>query len=115
MTVTFDTAAQAYVDGLTAAQRPLFDRVTRLVGELPGETTVVISYAIPTFVREGRRLHVGAWKHGLSFYGWKGDNPFVVAHPELLSTRSTLKLSPQAAAGIADEELRTFLRVALAA
>jgi len=63
----------AYIDAIDVDHRPLFDRVHRLVMEVQPDARVVLSYKMPTYVAGNRQLHVGVWKHGLSFYGWKHD------------------------------------------
>lgn len=77
---------------------------------------MVHSYKMPTYVVGARRLHVGAWKHGLSLYGWGHgrDAGFAARHPELDSGKGTLRLSHSAAGALPDEELRDLLRAALA-
>ena len=111
-----DDAVGAYVDAIEADRRPLFDRVHRLVLEVAPDVELVLSYAMPTFVSGTRRLHVGVWKHGLSFYGWERarDTALVARHPGLDSGKGTLRLPVGDAAQISDDELRTFLAVALA-
>ena len=105
----------AYLDGVAADRRPLFDRVHRLVLEVAPYVDVVLSYAMPTFVRGDRRLHVGVWKHGLSFYGWERAHAdaLVQRHPDWDSGRGTLKLPADQAAKVSDDELRAFLTAVL--
>ena len=81
---------QAYLDALPVDRRALFDRVHAL-------------------------LHVGAWKHGLSFYGWDSgrDGGLTARHPELDSGKGTLRLTFAAAEQISDDELRAFVRATL--
>lgn len=112
-----DAAVQAYVDAIDASTRPLFDRLHRLVVELHPDAEVVLSYRMPTYVVGARRLHVGAWRHGLSLYGWDHgrDAGFAARHPELDSGKGTLRLTHQAAADVGDDELRDLLRAVLAA
>jgi uncharacterized protein YdhG (YjbR/CyaY superfamily) len=76
---------------------------------------VVISYRIPTYKFGGRRLHVGAWKHGLSVYGSaRGqDGGFTARYPDLKTSRGTIQLRPEDAAGIPDDDLRDLVRAAL--
>ncbi len=102
-----DDAARAYIDAIPAGQRPLFDRIHRLVRELHPDAGVVLSYKMPTFVVGDRRLYVGAWRHGVSFYGWEAgrDAGFLTRHPELRSGKGTIRLRPEDADGISDEEL----------
>ena len=61
-----DDAARDYIEAIPAGQRPLFDRIHRLVRELHPDAGVVLSYKMPTFVVGDRRLYVGAWRHGVS-------------------------------------------------
>ncbi len=111
-----EPAAQAYVDDIAAPTRPLFDRLHRLVLDLHPDADVVLSYRMPTFVVGARRLHVGAWRHGLSLYGWESgrDAGFAARHPELDSGKGTLKLTHRAAAELGDDELRDLLRAVFA-
>jgi hypothetical protein len=69
-----------------------------------------------TYLRVGRfRVYVGVWKHGLSFYGWAQgrDAGFTGRHPELVTSKGTIKLRLDDAARIPDDELRDLLRAAL--
>ena len=109
-----DDAVREYIDAIAPEQRPLFDRINRLVFEAHPDAAVVLSYQIPTYKVGRRRLYVGVWKHGVSFYGWEEgrDAGFAARHPELTTGKGTLQLRPDAAA-ISDEELRDFVRAAL--
>lgn len=110
-----DDAARAYIDAIDPAHRPLFDRIHRLVEADHPDVEVRISYQIPTFVVGGRRLYVGAWKHGVSLYGWGAEDVsgFIARHPDLTSGKGTIRLRPADAEGIDDDELRALLRGAL--
>ncbi len=105
----------AYIDAIDPARRPLFDRVHRLVMEVRPNAEVVLAYKMPTYVSGARRLHVGAWKHGLSFYGWEPgrDGGLVAAHPHLDNGRGTLRLPVSEAALISDAEIRAFMAAVL--
>jgi hypothetical protein len=111
-----DQAVQDYVAAVPARTRPLFDRVHRLVLEVHPGADVVLSYEMPTFVVGERRLHVGAWAHGVSLYGWDAarDAGFSARHPELDSGKGTLRLTHRAADAITDDELRDLLRAVFA-
>ena len=111
-----DAAVQEYVDAIPADVRPLFDRLHGLVLALHPEAEVVLSYKMPTYVVGERRLHVGAWKHGLSLYGWQSgrDAGFAARHPELDSGKGTLRLPTQVAGQLPDAELRDLLAAVLA-
>jgi len=105
-----------YIDAIDAEHRPLFDRVHRLVMQVQPEAQVVLSYRMPTYVAGSRQLHVGVWKHGLSFYGWNHDSDggLVARHPHLDNGKGTLRLPLTEAVHISDDELRAFLAAALA-
>jgi hypothetical protein len=115
MTSSISPDAQAYIDGIPSEHRPLFDRLHRLILSAQPAATVVLSYRMPTYQAGRRRLYVGAWKHGISLYGWPQgrDGGFTARHPELLSGKSTIRLRSEDAAGISDDELRDLVGVAL--
>jgi len=110
-----DEAVQGYIDGIAAEHRPLFDRLHRLILAVHPDAALVLSYQIPTYKVGHRRLYVGAWKHGLSIYGWKkgGDGGFISRHPELKTSTGTIQLRPDDAAGISDGEFSDLVRAAL--
>jgi hypothetical protein len=111
-----DPGVQHYIDAIPDDHRPLFDRVHRLILQVQPDVSVTMSYKMPTYRIGRRRLFVASWKHGVSFYGWNKDDDggFAARHPELLSGRSTIRLTPGAAAGISDDELCDLIRPALA-
>ena len=106
-TGAMDEAVRAYLDGIDPAHRPLFDRVHRLILAAHPDAAVVLSYQMPTYKVGRRRLCVGAWQHGISIYGWQQDRDagFTDRHPELRTSKGTIRLRPQDAAGITDDEL----------
>jgi len=110
-----DEEVRDYIDGIPAEHRPLFDRLHRLILEAHPEAAVVISYQIPTYTVGGRRLYLGAWRHGVSLYGWRhgSDAGFASRHPELTSGKATIRVRPEDAAAIGDDELRDLARAAL--
>jgi uncharacterized protein YdhG (YjbR/CyaY superfamily) len=110
-----DEAAQRYVEGIPSEHRPLFDRVHRLILEAHPDVTVALSYQMPTYRVGNRRLYVGAWRHGVSIYGWRqgGDGGFTDRHPELRSGKGTIQLRTEQAAEIPDAELRDLARAVL--
>ena len=112
-----DDDVRQYIDAIEPAHRRLFDRVHLLILEARPEAEVVLSYGMPTY-RVGRsRLFVAVWKHGVSIYGWAEgrDAGFVARHPDLVSGKGTIKLRPQGAGAVSDEELRDLARSALEA
>jgi uncharacterized protein YdhG (YjbR/CyaY superfamily) len=110
-----DQAVRDYIEAIPPEHRPLFDRIHRLILETRPDAEVVLSYQMPTYKIGRRRLFVGAWKHGVSIYGWGqgGDAGFTVRHPELKTKKGTIQLRPDEAVGIPDDELRDLVRAAL--
>ena len=70
-TGVMDEDVRRYRDEMDSEHRPVFDRLHQLIVATCPDAEVVLSYGMPTYVVGGRRLHVGMWKHGLSFYGWQ--------------------------------------------
>jgi hypothetical protein len=110
-----DKGVRAYIDAIAPENRPLFDRLHRLILETHPEAAVVLSYQIPTYKVGRRRLFLGVWKHGVSIYGWDQgrDAGFVARHPRLKTGKGTIQLRPEDGAGIRDEEFRELVRAAL--
>jgi uncharacterized protein YdhG (YjbR/CyaY superfamily) len=110
-----DEGVQAYIEAIPPEHRPLFDRLHELVLGVHPDAKLVLSYKMPTYKVGKNRLHVGAWKHGISLYGWKGDRDggFSARHPELLHAKSTIQIRPSDASAISDDELRDLIRAAL--
>jgi uncharacterized protein YdhG (YjbR/CyaY superfamily) len=112
---TVDEAVRQYIDAIPAGHRALFDRLHRLILAAYPDAAVVLSYKMPTYQVGRGRLHLGAWKHGISVYGWKqgGDTSFTARHPGLRTSTGTIRLRPEDAAAIPDEEFRDLVRSAL--
>lgn len=110
-----DRAAQVYIEHIAPEHRPLFDRLHRLILAIHPDAIVVLSYKMPTYKVGDRRLFVGAWKHGLSIYGWQQgrDHAFTSRHPTLKTSKGTIQLRPEDAAAIPDDELGDLVRAAL--
>jgi uncharacterized protein YdhG (YjbR/CyaY superfamily) len=110
-----DDPIKDYVDGIPPEQRPLFDRLHRLILETRPDAKVVLSYKMPTYKVGRRRLFVGVWKHGVSIYGWDQghDGGFTARHPKLRTSTGTLQLKAADLAAIHDNELRDLVRAAL--
>ena len=104
-----------YIEAVDPAYRPLFDRMHRLIMAAYPEADVALSYQIPAYKVGKRRLYVGAWQHGISIYGWGQDRDggFTERHPELRTSKGTIRLRPQDAAAIPDEELSALVGAAL--
>src|SRR6476620_4220153 len=107
-------SVRAYVEAVDPACRPLFDRMHQLIMAAHPDADVVLSYQIPTYKVGKRRLYLGAWQHGISIYGWgQGrDGGFAERHPELRTSKGTIRLRPQDAAAIPDEELSALVGAA---
>jgi uncharacterized protein YdhG (YjbR/CyaY superfamily) len=95
-----DDAVRAYIDAIPSEHRPLFDRLHRLVLEAHPEAAVVLSYQMPTYKVGRNRLFLGVWKHGMSVYAWQQgrDAGFTDRHPELRTSKGTIRLRPETAA-----------------
>ena len=108
---------RSYIDAIAPGHRPLFDRLHRLILAAHPDAALVLSYQIPTYKVGNRRLYVGAWKHGVSIYGWQRDRDvgFTARHPALKTSKGTIRLRPEDAAGIPDDELLDLVRAALEA
>ena len=111
-----DDALRDYIEAIAPEHRPLFDRVHQLILDVHPDADVMLSYKIPTFVVGDHRLYVGAWNHGVSFYGWQvgRDGGFCGRHPELVNSRGTIRVTPSAAASIPDDEFCELFRAVLA-
>lgn len=112
-----DEAVQRYIDAIAPEYRPLFDRLHRLILAAYPAVVVVLSYQIPAYKVGGRRLYVGAWKHGVSIYGWQQGREagFTSRHPGLKTSKGTIQLRPEDAAGLPDDEILDLVRAALGA
>jgi uncharacterized protein YdhG (YjbR/CyaY superfamily) len=110
-----DEAVRDYIEAMAPQNRALFDRLDRLIMAAHPEAAVVLSYQLPTYQVGRRRLHVGAWKHGVSLYGWPQERgmAFSERHPEMRTSKGTIQLRPEQAGVIADEELSDLIRAAL--
>jgi uncharacterized protein YdhG (YjbR/CyaY superfamily) len=111
-----DEAVRGYIDAIPGGHRPLFDRLHQLILAAYPDAAVVLSYKMPAYQVGSCRLYVGAWKHGISIYGWKQGRDaaaFTTRHPGLRTSTGTIQLRPEDAAGITDEEFRDLVRSAL--
>jgi uncharacterized protein YdhG (YjbR/CyaY superfamily) len=104
-----------YIESIAPEHRPLFDRLHRLVLELHPEAKLLMLYKMPAYKVGDRRLFIGAWKHGVSMYGWSkgGDAGFTARHPKLKTSTGTIQLRPEDAAAIHDDEFRDLIRAVL--
>jgi uncharacterized protein YdhG (YjbR/CyaY superfamily) len=109
-----DDAVQGYIEAIDPRHRPLFERVHGLILAAYPEATVVLSYKMPTYRVGARRLHLGVWNHGVSLYGWPQgrDAGFTARHPALRTSKGTIRLQPEDAAGISDAQLTALIRAA---
>jgi len=110
-----DKSVQAYIDAIAPENRPLFERLHGLILSVQPQASVVLSYGIPTYKFGRKKLHLGAWKHGISLYGWQrgGDAGFVERHPTLFKPKATIQLRPADADEIGDAELVALVRATL--
>lgn len=111
-----DTEVQAYIADIEPpAKRALFERLHALMLEEHPDAEVTLSYGMPAYRVDARRLNLGAWAHGVSVYGWRKDRDggFVARHPKLSSGKATLRIGVRDAEGIGDDEFRALLGGAL--
>ena len=110
--LTMDEAVQGYIHRIAPEHRALFDRLHRLILAVHPDATVVLSYKIPTYKVGNRRLFVGAWKHGLSIYGWQQgrDDAFT---PRAHDGQGDHPAAARGRAAIPDDELSDLVRAAL--
>ena len=111
-----DEAVRRCRDEMDSDQRAVFDRLHRLIMATCPDAEVGLSYGMPTYRTGGRRLNIGAWKHGLSLYvSPRRDGGFSARHPELAAGKGTIKIRPADAAAIPDTEWQDLIRAALCA
>ena len=110
-----DDAVRAYIESIAPEHRPLFDRLHGLILAEHPDAIVVLSYQVPTYKVGSRRLYLGAWKHGVSIYGWQADRDagFSSRHAALKTSKGTIRLRPEDAASIPDDEFSDLVRAAL--
>jgi uncharacterized protein YdhG (YjbR/CyaY superfamily) len=110
-----DEDVQAYIDGLAPDRRALFDRIHRLILAAYPQAAVALSYKMPAYRGGANRLYMGTWAPGVSLYGWQQgrDAGFTARHPQLTTSKGTIRLRPADAAGVTDEELLGIIRSAL--
>ena len=111
-----DDDVRAYIEGIAPEHRRLFDRLHGLILAEHPDADVVLSYRIPTYKVGRRRLYLGVWQHGVSIYGWQTDRDagFSARHADLRTSKGTIRLRPEDAAAIPDEEFSDLVRAALA-
>ncbi len=110
-----DRAVSDYIDQIAPEHRQLFGRLHRLILAAYPDVTVVLSYKMPTYKVGRRRLYLGAWQHGLSLYGWPQElgAEFAARHPGVQTSKGTIRLRPEDAAAIPDDELLGLIGAAL--
>jgi hypothetical protein len=115
MSTAIPPEVQAYIDAMTPEHRPLFDRLHQLILQTHPGADMTLSYKMPAYQAGKRRLYVGAWKHGISIYGSQRDRDggFASSHPGLVTSKGTIRLRPEDAARISDEEFLGLVRAAL--
>ncbi len=108
-------AIRAYIAGMAPGTRSVFDRLERIIREERADAVTEMSYGMLRYRAGDRRLFVGAWKHGLSVYGWPQGREvdFVTRHPSLKTSKGTIRLPSAAATDITDDDLRVLVRAAL--
>jgi hypothetical protein len=115
MSTAIPADVQAYIDAIAPGHRPLFDRLHQLILQANPGAEVILAYKMPAYRAGKRRLYVGAWRHGISIYGSQRDRDggFASRHPELVTSKGTIRLRPDDAADIGDAEFLGLARAAL--
>lgn len=110
-----DPGVESYIEQIPPAQRPLFDRLHAIILAAHPDAEVALAYDMPAYRVGKRRLNLGAWKHGVSVYGFRRDNDggFLARHPRLSSGKATIRIRPSDGAAISDEEFTALLGGAL--
>jgi hypothetical protein len=116
MSSNIPAEVQAYINGIPHRHRWLFVRLHRLILAAEPRAEVSLSYKMPAYRAGSRRIYVGAWNHGISVYGCGQDRDagFTTRHAEMVTSRGTIQLRPDDAAGIPDQEFLALARAALA-
>ena len=85
------TDVAAYLDRLSPRAREAVDRVRAIVREELPEATEALSYDMPTFSMDGRRVvHVAGWAKHVSIYPAPADEALQADLGPYLSGRGTL-------------------------
>ena len=110
-----DEAVGAYIAALTPAQRPLFDRLHAIVLAEHPDAEVALSYGMPAYRVGGAAQPRGveARRVGLRLAG-RQRRRLRERHPGLWNGKGTIRIRPEEAEEISDEELRGLLGGALA-
>lgn len=110
-----DEGVRDYIEAIPEDFRPLFDRFHRLILRARPDAAVVMSYQMPSYQADDHQLYLGVWEHGLSVYGWRRDQDdgFVSRHPGLKTSTGTLRLRPDDAEVISDDEILGLVRATL--
>jgi hypothetical protein len=91
-----DAGVAAYIAAIPPEHRPLFVRLHAIVLAGHPDADVALSYGMPAYRVGDRRLNLGEWNHGVSVYGFRGDNDsgFVQRHPKRSSGKGTIRIRP---------------------
>jgi uncharacterized protein YdhG (YjbR/CyaY superfamily) len=110
-----DERIKGFITEVPPEHRALFERLHGIVLATHPEAQEDFAYAMPTYRVGKRRLNIGVWRHGVSVYGWRRDNDggFAERHPDLLSSKSTIRIRPSDADAISDEDFRGLVAGAL--
>src|SRR5258705_1310178 len=89
-----DRSVRDYIAAIAPDQRPLFDRLHRLILEANPKIVITFAYKMPTYEVGRRRLHIAAWKHWVSIYrvGEDPDAGFTARHPELKTVQGWIQV-----------------------
>jgi uncharacterized protein YdhG (YjbR/CyaY superfamily) len=81
-----------YLDQLPEGARVVVDEIRRIAAETLPDSTESISYDMPTFSVEGRRIvHIGGWAQHVSLYPSPSGDDLQADMAPYLSGKGTLK------------------------
>ena len=105
----------AYIAGVPAEHRELFDRLHALVLETLPDARVVLSYKMPAYVVPGGRVSLSAGKAGVSIATTVPEPvaAFHARHPRFKAGKVTVLFPPDADLPV--DDLRALVRAATSA
>jgi uncharacterized protein YdhG (YjbR/CyaY superfamily) len=90
--IRIDPAVTRFIKAIPPVQRPLFDRLHRLILDQYPDAAVSISYQIPCYRTAGGKVFLGLWKSGVSLHAIKFEviAEFKARYPEIKTGKGSL-------------------------
>jgi len=105
-----DPAVQSYIEAIPELQRPLFDRLQSLILDLYPDAEIYISYQIPTYKVNGRRVYLGLWKGGVSVHAIDAKS-FKERHPTIKTGKGSVNF--KVADELPEADIRDLIKRAI--